>query len=738
MNPKPKDWFYRSIQLPLMLMAERFDPYRKWLGIPEQDQPPNHYRLLGIELFESDADVISNAADGRMAQIKVFQAGKYSDLSQKLLNEIATAKVCLLNPARKAQYDQQLSERGVGRAITSAQEAEFSVDLADESPGMLSASRTQSRRVPAHLHRKSHAPWMIAVVAVAAAAVVIAGIVVVQDQQESKTPAPPASPKIVVAQPKLSPKPQPTKPVEPKQPSPNPVVSVPKPTPRPVQKKRPESQPAVATKPAKPTLVMTPDPDQSKGRQSKEPAAPPEKPKILPVPNEAQQRKSEAKIRDVFGRDFEQATTPDMRIALADQLWEQSKQEKCDPIDGFVLRRLSYEQLAAADQVERSFEQIDETSDVYEIDPLATKAEILTALIAHSTRSGVRNLSVNQDLSEMALRLAEEAGTKTQFDVASRLTKQATALARSTKDGKFIRDTAARVQKIERMKGRFAVVQKAIDALARDPNDPDANLTVGRWRCFGANNWDQGLPLLAKGSNAALAEVAKRDIAKPTEPNDQMSVGDGWWDIAANEQGIVKSAAMARSVHWYDQALPNLSGLDRTKVQKHLEAANAEAASATSDSSEVPAAPAKNRGAIRKGNVALGNNGTIVTGDVRQGECLIDGVTAIPYKGLEGAAYGSWPCEWCITFDKVYRLQEIRFRLWDKDRRFFNYAIMVSADGNTYTQLEDHSQGQWASWQQIKFPPRPVKSIKLIGLRCSMGKTFSVIEFEAYCIPPPK
>ena len=28
-----------------------FDPYRKWLGIPPQEQPPNHYRLLGIGLL---------------------------------------------------------------------------------------------------------------------------------------------------------------------------------------------------------------------------------------------------------------------------------------------------------------------------------------------------------------------------------------------------------------------------------------------------------------------------------------------------------------------------------------------------------------------------------------------------------------------------------------------------------------------------------------------------------------
>ena len=33
-----------------------FDPYHKWLGILPEEQPPNHYRLLGIVDFESDED----------------------------------------------------------------------------------------------------------------------------------------------------------------------------------------------------------------------------------------------------------------------------------------------------------------------------------------------------------------------------------------------------------------------------------------------------------------------------------------------------------------------------------------------------------------------------------------------------------------------------------------------------------------------------------------------------------
>ena len=53
--------------------------------LPE-DQPPTHYRLLGIKLFESDLDVIAIAADKQMAHIRTFQTGPYSALSQKILN----------------------------------------------------------------------------------------------------------------------------------------------------------------------------------------------------------------------------------------------------------------------------------------------------------------------------------------------------------------------------------------------------------------------------------------------------------------------------------------------------------------------------------------------------------------------------------------------------------------------------------------------------------------------------
>jgi predicted RNA-binding Zn-ribbon protein involved in translation (DUF1610 family) len=92
-------------------MAGAFDAYHKWLGIPPEDQPPDHYRLLGIKRFEPDPDVISNAADQRMVHVRAFQTGEHAELSQQVLNELSAARVCLLNPERKLEYDQQLREQ---------------------------------------------------------------------------------------------------------------------------------------------------------------------------------------------------------------------------------------------------------------------------------------------------------------------------------------------------------------------------------------------------------------------------------------------------------------------------------------------------------------------------------------------------------------------------------------------------------------------------------------------------
>lgn len=90
--------------------TEVFDPYREWLGIEPQELPADHYRLLGLPRFEADAGKILAAADGRMRLIRSNQMGPRGAFTHTLLNEITAAKLCLLSPLAKVQYDQFLRE----------------------------------------------------------------------------------------------------------------------------------------------------------------------------------------------------------------------------------------------------------------------------------------------------------------------------------------------------------------------------------------------------------------------------------------------------------------------------------------------------------------------------------------------------------------------------------------------------------------------------------------------------
>jgi serine/threonine protein kinase len=91
--------------------SDGFDPYHVWLSIPPDEQPPHHYRLLGLKPFESDLQVIESAADRQMTHVRTFQSGKHSKSSQKLLNEISTAKLCLLKDPKKQAYDEKLEAK---------------------------------------------------------------------------------------------------------------------------------------------------------------------------------------------------------------------------------------------------------------------------------------------------------------------------------------------------------------------------------------------------------------------------------------------------------------------------------------------------------------------------------------------------------------------------------------------------------------------------------------------------
>lgn len=138
-------------------MSEGFDPYYQWLGIPSDQQPPDHYRLLGLVPFEADVQVIRAAVEQRFAYLRTFQLSKQAELAERLLNEVAAAKTMLLNPEKKGSYDAWLRTQWPVPPPLPAQAPPSSVD-----DSRVQLSRRWPRQTWGFLKQKR---WFLAAVA---------------------------------------------------------------------------------------------------------------------------------------------------------------------------------------------------------------------------------------------------------------------------------------------------------------------------------------------------------------------------------------------------------------------------------------------------------------------------------------------------------------------------------------------------------------------------------------------
>lgn len=92
-------------------MGKALNPYQAWLDIPPTEQPPDHYRLLGVRRFETDPQIIKRAAEMRIAFVRQKAAGSNQEIAKWLIAQIAAAHACLTVPGPREAYDQALLGR---------------------------------------------------------------------------------------------------------------------------------------------------------------------------------------------------------------------------------------------------------------------------------------------------------------------------------------------------------------------------------------------------------------------------------------------------------------------------------------------------------------------------------------------------------------------------------------------------------------------------------------------------
>lgn len=284
-----------------------------------------------------------------------------------------------------------------------------------------------------------------------------------------------------------------------------------------------------------------------------------------PIPDAAKQREAEKTIRDLFKDQYAKKAQEDRKI-LARLLIDHAAKSQDDVVAQWVLYREAQEAATQACDVAGVIAAIDATSQVYDIDALVMKNVAFIAL--------GKTAKTPDDYAWLAigrLKFLDELVAVDLYDLADKASAAALQDARKANDPNLITRATNRAKEVGEVKSLFQTMKSSLQTLAKTPDDPGANLEMGKFLCFGKGSWDLGLRFLVKGSDPNLKANAEKELSQALQSADRIAVADGWWDLAEKEKSPTKKSQMiSHSRTLYESALPDANALARVKIEKRL------------------------------------------------------------------------------------------------------------------------------------------------------------------------
>jgi regulation of enolase protein 1 (concanavalin A-like superfamily) len=258
-----------------------------------------------------------------------------------------------------------------------------------------------------------------------------------------------------------------------------------------------------------------------------------------PVPNAAD---IEAALKDIRDRH-----KGDPRDKLIPALFNEMNAARNDPPRHFALLR-EVRDLQCQDNVRGALSVNQQMAQSFTIDRLE-----MDCLVLEKATQGVR--AIGEDILELGLPRLDRTVAEENYAVLGRLVKVLRINAGKSRDVAVVRMADRVLRRAENVKKEHAALQAERKTLADKPDHPKANLAVGKFHCVSRGDWQEGLPFLARGGDAALKEMAEKDLASPDDGEAQKALGDGWSRRAGSVNSTAARTAYQRRAHyWYQLA----------------------------------------------------------------------------------------------------------------------------------------------------------------------------------------
>lgn len=282
----------------------------------------------------------------------------------------------------------------------------------------------------------------------------------------------------------------------------------------------------------------------------------------LPIPDEAAIEKADALVKDVYQADFAKKKPAD-QVAFARKLLKAADETPDNPAARFVLYREARDLAARGGDVGLALEAAAALGRTF-----AVNAGEMTAGTLESADRG--RIAPARTIADAATDAADAAMDADDYALAERLLKLAGAAANRAGSAALVSGVARQVKELDATRKAFAALEPDRKTLQTNPNDPAANGRVGRFFCFAKGDWDAGLPYLVKGDDEKLKAAAELDLSGPVGAADRAALADRWFELSTGLTGAERAGARLRAVQWYVEALPDLTGLPKTRVEKRL------------------------------------------------------------------------------------------------------------------------------------------------------------------------
>jgi serine/threonine protein kinase len=277
-----------------------------------------------------------------------------------------------------------------------------------------------------------------------------------------------------------------------------------------------------------------------------------------PLPPVRDQAKAEQTIKSLFKSDYADGSVTG-KLALAAKLLSQGSADD-KPAIRFVSFRDARDLSASAGDFDAASAAIDALDKEFAIDALDMRATALATVAPLSTAAS------SPGIVDAGTALLDQSLPDENFPIARKILAAMDTAAAKSKLLPLVTKVQDRKTQVAALQHEYNQVQVARATLKRDPADPAANLAVGRYLAFVKNDWDGGLPLLAKGSDATLKDLATREMKKPSDSAVRLKLADSWWQGAEKLDPPGQAAARAHAQFLYAAIWPELAAVDKTKT----------------------------------------------------------------------------------------------------------------------------------------------------------------------------